>query len=144
MKDQILKILSHYGFSATFFAEKIGVQRSSISHILSGRNKPSYDFIISIIDKYPELNTYWLLTGKGNMFIESNQKQALNELPADSVKDFKKEENLAPNNQSNYSKEVMSLVDISKQVKDVTKVNIINTVLLLYTDGTFEKFSKND
>jgi len=64
MKDQILKILSHYGLSATSFAEELCVQRSSISHILSGRNKPSYDFIVRILEKYPAINPLWLLTEK--------------------------------------------------------------------------------
>ncbi len=53
MKDQLNKLLNHYGLSANKLADAIGVQPSSISHILSGRNKPSFDFIISLIEKYP-------------------------------------------------------------------------------------------
>ncbi|MCK4568972.1 MAG: helix-turn-helix transcriptional regulator [Bacteroidales bacterium] len=53
--------------SASQFADEIGVQRSSVSHVLSGRNKPSLDFITKIIDSYPEINADWLLTGKGEV-----------------------------------------------------------------------------
>ncbi|ESU18872.1 XRE family transcriptional regulator [Flavobacterium cauense R2A-7] len=59
-------ILEYYGLSASGFADKIGVQRSSLSHLLSGRNKPSLDFILKIIEVFPEVDLYWILNGKGN------------------------------------------------------------------------------
>lgn len=59
-------ILDYYGLSASGFADKIGVQRSSLSHLLSGRNKPSLDFIMKIIQEFPEVDLYWILNGKGN------------------------------------------------------------------------------
>lgn len=49
------------------FADEIDIQRSSISHILSGRNNPSLDVVIKILSKYPEIKSDWLLTGKGPM-----------------------------------------------------------------------------
>ena len=62
---RLQKVIDFYGESASSFAEKIGVQRSSISHILSGRNKPSLDFIMKVLSSYPEVELYWLLNGKG-------------------------------------------------------------------------------
>ncbi|GGD38342.1 helix-turn-helix domain-containing protein [Muriicola marianensis] len=59
------KILDHYNLSAAAFADKIGVQRSSISHVLTGRNKPSLEFVMKVVRSYPEVNLYWLLNGKG-------------------------------------------------------------------------------
>jgi transcriptional regulator with XRE-family HTH domain len=61
--ERLQKIIDYYDESASSFAEKIGVQRSSISHVLSGRNKPSLDFIMKILKCYPEVNLYWLLNG---------------------------------------------------------------------------------
>ena len=58
-------ILDYYGLNASSFADKIGVQRSSLSHLLSGRNKPSLDFILKILDVFPEIDLYWILNGKG-------------------------------------------------------------------------------
>jgi len=60
------KILDYYNLNASSFADKIGVQRSSLSHLLSGRNKPSLDFILKINDVFPEVDLYWILNGKGN------------------------------------------------------------------------------
>jgi transcriptional regulator with XRE-family HTH domain len=59
------KILNYYGLSAAVFADKIGVQRSSISHLLSGRNKPSLEFVMKVVRAFPAVNLYWLLNGKG-------------------------------------------------------------------------------
>ena len=58
-------LLSHYGISASVFAERIGVQRSSLSHLLSGRNRPSLDFVMRTVEAFPEVDLYWLLYGKG-------------------------------------------------------------------------------
>ncbi len=59
------KILAYYNHTASSFADKIGVQRSSISHLLTGRNKPSLEFVMKVITSFPEVNLYWLLNGKG-------------------------------------------------------------------------------
>lgn len=50
------------------FAEKIGVAKASVSHILAGRNKPGYDFIVGMAKCYPNLNIDWLITGNGKMY----------------------------------------------------------------------------
>lgn len=63
---RLQKVIDFYDETASSFAEKIGVQRSSISHILSGRNKPSLDFVMKILHSYPEVELYWLLKGKGS------------------------------------------------------------------------------
>lgn len=59
-------ILDYYSLNASSFADKIGVQRSSMSHLLSGRNKPSLDFVMKILEVFPEVDLYWILVGKGN------------------------------------------------------------------------------
>lgn len=58
-------VIDFHQLTASMFADKIGVQRSSISHILSGRNKPSLDFILKVIAEFDEVDMYWLLNGKG-------------------------------------------------------------------------------
>ena len=71
---RIKKIMAYYNESASSFAEKIGVQRSSISHILSGRNKPSLEFILKILSAFPDVELYWLLNGKGSFPIEPDNE----------------------------------------------------------------------
>jgi len=67
-------ILSHYQLSAAALADTIEVQRSSISHLLSGRNKPSLEFVLKLIKKFPEVHLYWLLNGEGDF---PNKEQSL-------------------------------------------------------------------
>ena len=68
MKERILSFLHSENKSYAQFAEEIGVQPSGISHILSGRNNPSLDFIIKMLQKYPLLSAEWLLFGQGAMY----------------------------------------------------------------------------
>lgn len=58
-------VLEYYSLNASAFADRIGVQRSSLSHLLSGRNKPSLDFILKIADVFPDVDLYWILNGTG-------------------------------------------------------------------------------
>ena len=62
--NRLLEILENNSLSASQFAEKIGVQRSSVSHVLSGRNKPSLDFIIKISNTFTDISLNWLINGK--------------------------------------------------------------------------------
>jgi transcriptional regulator with XRE-family HTH domain len=59
-------ILDYYSLSASVFADRMGVQRSGLSHLLSGRNKPSLDFVMKITENFPEVSLYWLLNGTGS------------------------------------------------------------------------------
>lgn len=68
MKDRIQQFLRSENKSSSKFAEEIGVQPSGVSHVLSGRNKPSLDFILKMLNTYPSVNTDWLLFGKGEMY----------------------------------------------------------------------------
>ena len=67
MKDRITKFLKSEGISPAEFADKIGVQRSSVSHVLNGRNYPSASFIQKMLSAYQNLNPRWLLLGEGSV-----------------------------------------------------------------------------
>ena len=64
--NRIKKVMDFHQLSASLFADKIGVQRSSISHILSGRNKPSLDFILKMTLEFKDVDINWLLHGDGS------------------------------------------------------------------------------
>lgn len=70
MKDRIVLLIKVKNLTAAQFADEIGVQKSSISHIISGRNNASLDFIQKILLRYPEVNMNWILFGKGSIFKE--------------------------------------------------------------------------
>ncbi len=73
IKDRLLKIITSEGVTAAAFADAIGVQRSSISHILSGRNKPGLDFLQKILNSYSKYNAEWLLMGMGDIYKRPTQ-----------------------------------------------------------------------
>lgn len=68
MYHRLLQFINAENISQSQFADNIGVARASISHILSGRNKPGFDFIEGMARHYPALNLEWLITGKGKMY----------------------------------------------------------------------------
>lgn len=71
------QILQFYGLNASIFAERVGVQRSSLSHLLSGRNKPSLDFVMKICDEFSEVDLYWFLRGEGQFPKSGNKDVSL-------------------------------------------------------------------
>lgn len=67
MKDRIITLIKAMNYTSAQFADEIGVQKSGISHIISGRNNPSLDFVQKILQRFPEINMEWLIMGKGQM-----------------------------------------------------------------------------
>jgi transcriptional regulator with XRE-family HTH domain len=67
MITRIKKVIQYKKLSSSAFADQVGVPRSTISHILSGRNNPSLEFIQKVLDTFPELRIEWLVRGEGNM-----------------------------------------------------------------------------
>jgi DNA-binding XRE family transcriptional regulator len=67
LNERISKVIEYSGFTPSEFADEIDVQRSSISHVTSGRNKPSLEFIIKIKSRFPEILWDWLVNGDGEM-----------------------------------------------------------------------------
>jgi transcriptional regulator with XRE-family HTH domain len=81
MKERILEFLRSENKSSAQFADEIGVQPSGISHILSGRNNPSLDFILKMLDKYKFISTDWLLFGRGPMYKDAPGMRSLFDEP---------------------------------------------------------------
>ncbi len=112
--ERLQKVIDFYNETASSFAEKIGVQRSSISHILSGRNKPSLDFVMKILHSYPEVELYWLMNGKG-------------EFPS------------LPKNSELSDSNLTETPKISKTTLDQLNSEI-DKIVIFYKDGTFKSY----
>lgn len=67
LRERIEMLISTRGMTNATFAEKVGVQPSNISHVLSGRNKASLDLVMKILNSFKEVRTEWLLHGRGSM-----------------------------------------------------------------------------
>lgn len=74
LNDRISKIIEYSKLSSSEFADEIDVQRSSISHITSGRNKPSLDFLVKVKEHFPELEWEWIINGNGEMLNSDTEK----------------------------------------------------------------------
>ena len=127
--------------NASSFADKIGVQRSSISHLLSGRNKPSLDFVMKIMDLFPEVNIYWILNGKGNLMKDevdfSEQFKTKNEDNHTPILN----QNLA--SEKNIEKESEAAISKNKapQLQNLNLNSDIFKIVIFYKDGTFKDFN---
>ncbi|MCQ2146629.1 MAG: helix-turn-helix transcriptional regulator [Bacteroidales bacterium] len=76
MNIRIQQFLAAENISQSQLADTLGVARASISHVVAGRNKPSFDFIESMSRNYPELNLDWLITGNGKMYKQQGSSPA--------------------------------------------------------------------
>jgi len=129
---RLQKVIDYYGESASSFAEKIGVQRSSISHILSGRNKPSLDFVLKILEAFPEVELYWLLNGKGT-FPKSDPD--LFSTPTPTVQESQK-----PLDNNNDTKPIDVATPILNHLKNEDNSKSIERIVIFYSDGTFKNY----
>lgn len=146
-------IFEYYGLSASGFADKIGVQRSSLSHLLSGRNKPSLDFIMKIAEVFPEVDLYWILNGKGNFpKSDSIEKEILiSDLTPSLFSENKTEEVKSENQPDLFSTE--PTVE-KNRVNETSEENFSNTrnfetlkkdsdidrIVVFYKNGTFKNY----
>lgn len=82
MKERIVRFLSTENKTSAQFAEEIGVQPSGVSHIISGRNNPSLDFVIKMLKRYNYLSPEWLLFGKEPMYRSNINPTLFDDLPS--------------------------------------------------------------
>ncbi|WP_299781069.1 helix-turn-helix transcriptional regulator [uncultured Formosa sp.] len=129
---RLQKVIDYYGESASSFSEKIGVQRSSISHILSGRNKPSLDFVMKILTTYPEVELYWLLNGKGSFPTESKTVNTPDLFT-----------NEAPPKTETKKTTTPPIHDIPNEVFKTDASKQIERIVIFYTDGSFKNFENS-
>ena len=131
MIDRIQLILKSKNLSSSQFADEIQVQRSSISHILSGRNKPSLDLIKKILSTYSEVNADWLIFGKGQMVKQEKADQKINEQIKPDLPPIEKKKEVL------LEKENSSPIH-PKIIDD--KNETIEKIVVFYSNGTFQDF----
>ena len=133
MQVQIQEILTKERLSSSQFADRIGVQRSSVSHVLSGRNKPGFDFIQKILAAFPEINGDWLITGSGEMYKKK--------LPSGDLFEIKNEVQPLDNVETTERKPVtLNIKKPEKEEGKVLKRREIERVIVFYTDRTFREY----
>lgn len=161
LNQRISKIIEYSALSPSEFADALEVPRSSISHIASGRNKPSLDFLIKVKNHFPELEWQWLIKGEGEMKSAVTEESAIPITPPDlfSIIDddhFGLDE-VQPGNSSKPQESAVAMsrpsshqISDSQQSEDnnaerkpqriANQVNKIKRIVLFFENGTFESF----
>jgi len=133
MKERILQFLKSENKSSAQFAEEIGVQPSGISHILSGRNKPSLDFVTRMLEKYKFLSIEWLLFGKGNMYNQPEMQKL-----------FDDSRDLATNFNDNKNEKPLEIAKEQEFLKSDTLDNekpSVEKIVWFFRDGSFKEYT---
>lgn len=166
MIKRIELVIQSQNLTPSQFADRIGIQRSGLSHILSGRNNPSLDFVQKVLVAFPELNPAWFLQGKGRMYVNLTETESLpfrqefTPVPAEDTFEnpWEKENSEAvfpPSAETGITPETASSdkpqerpealiqneieTEISQNKENKPK---LRRILLFYEDGTFEEYAK--
>ncbi len=124
IKARLQLVMKMNNLSNAAFADKIGVQRSSISHVIAGRNRPSLDFLEKTLKAFPRVDAHWLITGE-----QSKLK------PQQDIVDTDVEAT------STSSAANTGAPDVQERDEKATAkgVQIIERIVVFYTDGTYEE-----
>lgn len=133
--ERLQMLFDYYELSAGTFADEIEVGRPSISHILSGRNKPSLDFVMKVVKRFKEVDLYWLLNGKGS-FPSTSIKS-----PTNTKENFR---STIPNFVGQNTKDTVHNND-NLETKTISEYpnREVTKIILCYADGSFEIFDNS-
>lgn len=141
MKQRLEQFLQAENISKAQFADSIRVARAGISHIMAGRNNPSYEFIVNTMHAYPDLNIEWLLTGRGKMYKSAEERTtpqsdapSLFNIPAPVYNDTQISDSPARPS----STPVAMSAPASRQ--GLPSPGQGKRIIILYDDGTYEEF----
>jgi transcriptional regulator with XRE-family HTH domain len=139
MKERILEFLKRENKTSAQFAEEINVQPSGISHILSGRNKPSLDFVIKMLEKYTFLSTEWLVFGRGSMYKEPKMGDLFSDID---MPQSGKPREISPETVNKIHFESTHREDIREAIQENSYPDHSDAVKIVwfYSDSSFEEF----
>ena len=130
MKDRIQLLLKEKNLTAGKFAEILDVQPSSISHLLSGRNNPNFDFLVKLLERFPDVNPDWFITGQGNIL-----RNAMPDVPV-----IEKSVSLPPPAPQRQEAEA-ALLSLSAPAPTGKKVE---KIVFFYTDRSFSAYTEEE
>ncbi len=146
IKDRIKMLMEKENMTSGAFAESIGIQQSTLSHILNGRNKPSLDVIMKVHQKYSSIDLEWLLYGNGNLNEQSQKSISMDFLPSLFDENAINTSNVSAERE--YRKE-MPLREPDYNTKEPVKQEVkyierpprkITEIRIFFDDNTYETF----
>lgn len=141
MKERIIEFLRAENKSSAQFADEIGVQPSGISHIISGRNNPSLDFILKMLERYKYISTDWLLFGKGSMYKDNSSMPGLFDQTLFDQKPIIEEKPVAEAKESTDNRLRSDETERTNMDRGREKKSTVEKIVCFYSDGTFEEYS---
>ncbi len=155
MNNRLKQFLAAENITQAQFADTINVVRASVSHILSGRNKPSFDFISAMMSKYPNLNMEWIMFGKGKMYKDSplpEPEQLFPEeipipVPAETIDRLPETEDsplrsaeIQPVIEEKESKlPLTGLNTLGNNLQNIVKQRKVTKVIIMFDDGSYQE-----
>jgi transcriptional regulator with XRE-family HTH domain len=157
LKDRIEKIMQSEAMNAVQFASEIGIQGSTLSHILNGRNKPSLEVVMKILKRFDYVNSDWLIFGEGSMNRTERQSktptlfdsQDLSNLDTINYikKSEQKDELIQPSIRQNVEQKEITNESAKAQKIDDNKISspviekAIRRIIVYFNDNTFQEFT---
>lgn len=135
MIDRIKELILAEGLTPASFADTIGIQRSSISHILNGRNNPSLDFIMKTLQRFPNLNPDWLLLGDGEM-VRSTERPVNKVVKERTI--FDPPPVAPPATQKPEPVEPIKKEEVTIEMPE----RFVDKIIVFYSDHTWDEFLK--
>jgi transcriptional regulator with XRE-family HTH domain len=139
MNERLLQFLRAENITQSQFADNIGVARASISHIVSGRNKPGFDFLENTARHYPALNIGWLITGKGRMYSSQSTERQEESTVFDRAQDEGQIPYSSPASGSPETR-ITESNNSGRLNKSAENKRFIEKILVFYSDNSFEEY----
>lgn len=142
MNSRIKNFMDHKGLSSSELADTIGVQRSNVTHVLHGRNKPSFQFISKLLETYPEINAKWLIMGNGAM-LEDGSKDQVQPVLFEQQQELQapvEKERIKPLDISAPTVEETPVNPLAEAVRETSSEKQVERIVVFYTDQTFREY----
>jgi len=140
--ERLKLMISRLGITQSEFADKMGIQRSSISHLLSGRNKPGFSFFEKLLETFPEINIEWFVSEKGDML--KTKLKDHDELDFDLPGDSLENQDIDADETPVADIELSGQNNVDKPLKkNDEKKPEIEKILIIYDNKTFEEILPN-
>ena len=149
MKDRIIKLMESEGLSPAQFAEMVGIQRSAVSHLVTGRNKPSLEVVQKILNTFRTINSDWLILGIGkiyrqekqsqqpSLFAENSEKQDVKDLTAKAEPEKTLSEKPLIHNETPQTETKPPVLPPAP----AEKAKALRNIIVYYSNGMFEEFA---
>lgn len=139
MKDRISHIIRAKNLTAAEFAIQLGIQPSNVSHLLSGRNNPSLDFVKKLKETFPEYNLDWIVMGQGPITVSDSFKKPMAEtMPVGKQETLTEQSEIVEDFQGTLF-DAQNMVEAKEEKPTVTSKAVLEKIIMVYSDHTFEE-----